>query len=198
MLVCEPDTFPILQRLLAPYRAAVEGALWDVLESEPAKADEKDQKLPAACFLAEAATRSVDAAAKWKKSATLVADQMVEKLLKEPRHFERVVEALGPASTQLLDPLMTIYRKPDPKDRNAGAKRLLARSILATYFIANPEIMATVFADNDDPDFYTDALDKLPEGGRPLIKPMIDQLRQSLGPRPDLKVRAGRRMRSAQ
>ncbi|MGO9462913.1 MAG: SUMF1/EgtB/PvdO family nonheme iron enzyme, partial [Isosphaeraceae bacterium] len=180
LLVFDPDAFPVLQRLLSPYREALEEPLWQVLESETAKSDER--LFPAACFLAESARNDI-AVERWKKSASLVADQMLDKLVQEPGHFIPVVDAARPASRQLLDPLLTIYRKRDPNDPNIGAKRLLARSILVTYFLENSDAMAAVLAEDDDPRSYNATFGKLPNGGRPLIKPMFDQLSQPLSPR---------------
>ena len=85
----------------------------------------------------------------WDAVASLVADRLLESLLKNPSHYSPLIKTLQPVRDRLLAPLSRTFRdrgKPE-------SERSLATSILSEYAADRPDVLADLLMDAAPPQF---------------------------------------------
>ncbi len=145
LLNADPTELPVIWKLMLEYHQAPVDRLWKVM-NDP-KID-PDQRFRAACALAnvEAGVETQQ----WDGVASLVADQLLASILKNPSNYPPLIETLRPVRGRLLAPLSRTFR-----DGNLESERSLATSILSDYAADRSEVLADLLMDATPPQFGT-------------------------------------------
>ena len=148
LLDAEPPEVPVIRDFLAANKSDLVNRLWGGVE-KPEKGKEQ-QRLRAACALA-----SYDVpdnplgTARWQRASTIIADELLAAVEKNPSHYATLLEQLRPVRASLLPPLTAVYRsKAKPE-----AGRSFATTILADYAAEKPDVLANLLMDADDKQF---------------------------------------------
>jgi len=133
-----PVQFSVIRDSLLPYEDSVAEPLWNVaLDSE-----QKDQqRFQAACALATYAPDDQ----RWSQIKKMVASHLVSL---EASALVAWREALRPAKTKLIEPLVSIYRNTSQKEKEQA--RSFATETLADYAADQPEELFNLLADAEE------------------------------------------------
>ncbi len=140
LLDAEPAEVPVVIDALEPYQKMLLDSLWAVVESTDK--GRESRRLRAAAALASYDPQST----RWAKSQEAVANDLV----RVPAVYLAVwLESFRPVRGLLLTPLGAIYREAGRRD----AERSLATDILADYAADQPQLLADLLMDGDEPQF---------------------------------------------
>ncbi len=135
-----PEANPVIRDSLLPYKDAVVGRLWAVLDQPERSPD--GQRIRAASLLARYDPESQN----WHKCSAKVVEELVSE---NPIYLGFWIAACQPVKTHLVRPLSGIFR--DTKRRDS--ERTLATNILAEYAGDQPEMLADLLLEGDDKQF---------------------------------------------
>ena len=85
----------------------------------------------------------------WDAVASLVADRLLESVLKNPSHYPPLLKSLRPVRDRLLAPLSRTFRDQGKLE----SERSLATSILSEYAADRPDVLADLLMDAAPPQF---------------------------------------------
>jgi serine/threonine protein kinase/formylglycine-generating enzyme required for sulfatase activity len=191
LLDAEPLEVPVIRHALAPHKDDLIKRLWTVME-KPEKGIEQ-QRLRAACALASYdVPNSAQETARWQHVSTVIVDELLAAVQKNPSHYATLLDQLRPVRASLLLPLTELYRTKEKPE----AERSFATTILADYAADKPEVLSDLLMDGDEKQFgvvfprlrehgekalalLTGEIDKIP----PAQLPTSDEKRETLAKR---------------
>jgi formylglycine-generating enzyme required for sulfatase activity len=148
LLDAEPPEVRIIRDALAPHQHDLVDRLWSVVH-KPAQGLEP-QRLRAACALASYdGPASAPGSARWQRAATVIVDEWLPAVQKNPSHYATLLDQLRPVRAQLLRPLTAVYRSTAKPE----AERSFATTILADYAADQPDVLANLLMDADEKQF---------------------------------------------
>ncbi len=131
-----------LRDALAPYRDQLREGLWNVLDNEQAKGEER---FSAALLLAGDDDAAAARAERWQALAPFLAARLLESVTSDPSKYEPLVAALRPARAALVPPLAATFRD----RKQPQSVRAFATNILASYAADQPVELARLLVDSD-------------------------------------------------
>ena len=142
LLSAVPDDLPIIRDALKHHKDQLVEDFWSLLKNPTGK--QKERVLQAASALALLDPESDN----WRDIAGNVADELasVNPILLTPW-----MHALSPASSQLVDALIAIYRNND--GQHTEIQRRLATSVLGDYAADRPDVLADLLLDAEPKQF---------------------------------------------
>ena len=144
LLNADPIDLQVIWKVLQDNDQAPVDRLWKVLNDPNF---DPDQRFRAACALA-----NVEAEAdtqQWDAVSSLVADRLLESVLKNPSHYPPLIKTLRPVRDRLLAPLSRTFRDQGKLE----SKRSLVTSILSEYAAHRPDVLADLLMDSAPPQF---------------------------------------------
>jgi len=182
LLRCDAHELRTIRDALLPTMdELLRDALWSEVQSAKdlksgAPQGPKDRGFRAACALAKHDfPEGAAGAAEWDMEVSrFVAGELVSEIARDPNHYAPLVDALRPASEQLLEELSRTCR-----DGRSQAERLLAASILAEYAADRPDKLVRVLRDADQKQFEV-LFGRLAEYGKKYPKDVINCLEKEL------------------
>ena len=180
-LIAGPSELPVIWRILKESHRAPVKTLWDILENPQA---DPDQRFRAACVLAS--EEQSGSTSTWNTVSQFVADRLLTSVIKNPSHYEPLVE-MSPIRNLLLPPLATIFR--DKNRPDSQSQRLLATSILADFAGDQPAFLADLLMDATDDQFIR-LMPKARAGGQAVVALLESELaKKTTSPRDDEPLR---------
>ena len=120
------DEFPLNCEALLPYRETLTGWLWSILESHVPGTDANRAFRAGVALAAFDPPTSPAITERWHAHAELVARQLVEAVTYSPATYTELSQAIAPAASVLLAPLVAIARHHGDVQRRSWATNLTA------------------------------------------------------------------------
>jgi formylglycine-generating enzyme required for sulfatase activity len=175
LLTAGPEELRVIRDTLKGQPATLVERLQRVLGSAE---EDPERRLRAACALAGCeGARTAEANGCWQAASTLIVNELLAAVQRNPSHFSLLVDLLRPARNQLLAPLAAIYRSKERSER----ERSLAASVLAEYAADQPDFLTQLVLDGDADQFAV-LFAKLKEGGDRGLAVLNKELSKTLGP----------------
>ena len=142
LLNADPIELPVIWKLLQDNHHAPVDRLWKVLNDPNL---DVHQRFRAACALANVKAETQQ----WDAVAGLVADRLLESVLKNPSHYPPLIKTLRPVRDRLVAPLSRTFRDQGKLE----SERSLATSILSEYAADRPDVLSDLLMDAAPPQF---------------------------------------------
>src|SRR5262249_49095139 len=107
LLNAGPTELPVIETLLRQSHQEAVPRVLAVLEAPQA---DKDQRFRAACALAN--SRARDKISRWDAVSGLITEGLVASVLKNPSHYDPLIQSLFPVRHRLIAPLSRTFRDP--------------------------------------------------------------------------------------
>jgi formylglycine-generating enzyme required for sulfatase activity len=171
LLTAGPEELRVIRDTLKGQQAVLVERLRNVVGSAE---EDPQRRLRAACALAgcDGAQEAV-ANGCWQAASSLIANQLLAAVQKNPSHYPLLLDLLRPARTGLLAPLAEVYRAKERPEK----ERSFATNILVEYAAEQPDFLANLLMDGDADQFAVifPKLREQAERGLPLLIAEIDR-----------------------